>query len=175
MTVCCPQCQTVSDTKCSVSYSPNCQQVSEQKCATGNSHLWSCLTSGPPDWLYKLCSDRHSQWTRLLWLCGGEMLHCSGKSLHQREWPAVQHCDGQVRSVIMMTAVSNTFVVIWLMIWWPDMACTLNSVSDRVKTWFVSLWIYLFWLNYQIRLGLSFSKIYNTWYLLWILRVKRNI
>ena len=55
---------------------------------------------------------------------------------------------------------------------WPT---TLNSMSDTVKTWFVFLWIYLFWLDYQIRLGLSFPKMYNTWYLLWILWVKRNI
>ena len=28
------ECQSVSDTKCSVSYTPNCRQVPKQECAT---------------------------------------------------------------------------------------------------------------------------------------------
>ena len=45
--------------------------------------------------------------------------------------------------------------------------------SFCVKWWFFFLWIYSFWLHYLIRLGLPFSKRYNTWCLLWILWVKR--
>ena len=90
------QCQTVADTKCSVSYTPNCQQVAEQKCATGKRKSGSSVAL---NLFISLLSDRHRARARLLRVLRGEVLHRAGEGLHHRERPDLQHRQWQVRRI----------------------------------------------------------------------------
>ena len=66
------------------------------------------------------------------------MLHCPGESLHQRERPAVQHCDRQVRSAIMMMTASNTFV-----------SCHPASDDMAWSTWLSTLFVIIRHINHS--------------------------